>query len=161
MRVFAPLRQLALLLSCFQEPYLRCSIPHRTAFAVAMAVLGCSGSAVEKVKLVGVVRPTSGRLATGGSIAFVPLAAAAGKPLRPGWAVFSRDGRFQAGSHRAGDGLVPGRYAVRIECSELQTPGSDIISGPTYSHPAFEFDVPKFGGRIYVEWIVDPTVPDR
>jgi len=58
--------------------------------------------------------PASGR------ILFVPRAVEGGaspsRPLRPGLATFAADGAFRATSWTPGDGLVPGTYAVVVEC---------------------------------------------
>jgi hypothetical protein len=59
-----------------------------------------------------------------GNISFVPIEAAAGYPLRPGWAVFDTNGEFSAGCFEDGDGLIPGKYVVNIDCW-------DAVAGPS------------------------------
>ena len=53
-----------------------------------------------------------------GRLFFLPTEPSPGLPRRPGLAKFGVDGRFRAGSFAESDGLVPGTYAVRIECWE-------------------------------------------
>jgi hypothetical protein len=88
------------------------------AAALTFASLGgCSDKrAVKTVPVQGVVRLESGPWPATGNISFVPVEAAPGYPLRPGWAEFNQQGEFSAGCFEDGDGLVPGKYAVNIDC---------------------------------------------
>ncbi len=56
---------------------------------------------------------------------------------RPGRAVFDEQGIYRAGSFESGDGLVPGRYAVAVECWEVPP----TMEGP----PAKSFIAERFG----------------
>jgi hypothetical protein len=135
------------------------SWPGAVTWAVALA--GCGAEhAVKTVPVEGVVRLESGPWPAGGNISFVPLGAAAGYPLRPGWAVFDKEGKFSAGCFEDGDGLVPGAYAVNIDCWDVsqqrggkQTTGSCI---PTKYQRGFqELAVPADASEpLTVEWVI-------
>jgi hypothetical protein len=47
---------------------------------------------------------------------FAPVEAAPGFPIRPGRAPFNKAGYFKAGTWEPGDGLMPGKYKVSVEC---------------------------------------------
>lgn len=53
-----------------------------------------------------------------GSIIYnpVPGSGLEGLPMRPGRASFREDGKFVATSFQEGDGLLPGRYRVKVTC---------------------------------------------
>lgn len=134
----------------------------RIAAAVlsACALAGCGGGTVEKVPVRGVVRLEAGPWPAGGNLSFVPLEAAAGRPLRPGWAVFDQEGAFAAGCFEDGDGLVPGRYAVNIDCWDVPAAGGGR-GGPRscvpdkYRRGFVELEVPaEATGPIEVEWTI-------
>lgn len=80
------------------------------------------------------------------AVIFAPVSTDGG--TRPGAANCAADGSFRAGSYRAGDGLLPGRYRAVVRClREL-----DDETAPPQSHvPADfvppEFDVPAEGKR--------------
>ena len=50
---------------------------------------------------------------------FAPSEPAEGFPRRPGTADFNEDGEFEASSFKTGDGLLPGKYVVNVECWEV------------------------------------------
>lgn len=94
--------------------------------AVLCASLGgCSDKrAVKTVPVEGIVRLESGAWPAAGNISFVPTEAASGYPLRPGWAEFNQQGEFAAGCFEDGDGLVPGKYVVNIDCWDTVNQGA-------------------------------------
>jgi hypothetical protein len=52
-----------------------------------------------------------------GTITFAPVEAAAGMPRRPGTGKFKpTDSSYEITSFQPGDGLVPGRYEVNVNC---------------------------------------------
>ena len=140
----------------------RLRVPLAWPGAIVGALLAGCGSerAVKTVPVEGVVRLESGPWPAGGNISFVSLEAAPGYPLRPGWAVFDREGKFSAGCFEDGDGLVPGTYAVNIDCWDVsqqrggkQTTGSCI---PTKYQRGFqELAVPADASEpLTVEWVI-------
>jgi hypothetical protein len=82
---------------------------------VLLTVAGC-GSRHPLVPVHGTVTRGGAGWPAEGAVFFVPVGDGAGG-RRAGFAVFSKDGSFRATSFREGDGLLPGRYSVRIECS--------------------------------------------
>lgn len=100
-------------------------------------LLGCSRGrpGIEIGKVEGRVTFEGGPMPAGGRLLFLPRAAAAdagsARPSRPASATFATDGRFQATSWEPGDGLVPGTYAVVVEC--WQTPPT-MGGPPAVSH---------------------------
>ena len=70
--------------------------------------------------------PVQGKITFGGKawpkegmLYFLPVEAPAGVSKRPGAALFDREGNFRAGSFGKGDGLLPGRYKITVECWEV------------------------------------------
>lgn len=100
-------------------------------------LLGCSRGrpGIEIVKAEGRVTVGGGPMPAAGRLLFLPQAVAGGgseaRPSRPASATFAADGRFQATSWEPGDGLVPGAYAVVVEC--WQTPPT-MDGPPAVSH---------------------------
>ena len=66
-----------------------------------------------------------------GLIYFTVVEPAEGFPRHPGIAEFDRSGRFAARTWDPGDGLLPGKYKVHIEC--WQTP-PQMEGPPPVSH---------------------------
>lgn len=97
--------------------------------AVAIACLlsaGCNDSGNPLTKVAGKVLFNGGPPPKPGRIAF-QLVAGTGKEglsYRPGSATFGADGQFVATTFQSGDGLLPGKYEVRIICID-GLPGLD------------------------------------
>jgi hypothetical protein len=98
--------------------------------ACPLLALGCGRSGVETVAVEGTLTFGGQACPAGGTIYFVPISTPAGLPRRPGSAAFDKDGRFRATSFRPGDGLVPGKYCVRIEC--WRQPPTELTKGVSY-----------------------------
>ncbi|QDU25770.1 hypothetical protein ETAA8_08410 [Anatilimnocola aggregata] len=82
--------------------------------------------------------PVNGKITFGGgpwpkagTLFFTPLAPAAGMPNQTGTAEFGLDGKFVVTSYEAGDGLVPGKYSVNIECWDTPVT-EDSSAGKSY-----------------------------
>jgi hypothetical protein len=111
---------------------------------VAMILLtlvasGCSGGrrGVELVRVSGRLTCDGGPTPAAGQVLFVPRhAAAPGRPLRPGSATFAADGVFHVTSWTPGDGLVPGTYAVVIDCWQVP-PTMDGPAAKSFFAPAY------------------------
>lgn len=106
----------------------------------ALPLLGCGDSGLPMVKVKGQVTFDGGPCPAVGSISFQPLEVAEGLPLRPGNATFDTDGYYSASSFGEGDGLVPGRYRIKVRCDSgtpnpaSRTPWEDI----TYIAPGYK-----------------------
>lgn len=110
---------------------------------VALGICGCGGSNLTTtVPVSGRVTFDGGPCPAGGNIRFMPLEVAEGLPNRPGRADFDASGEFVARSFRDGDGLVPGRYRVIVECWKVApVDGKAGVSYITSSYAAPELVV--------------------
>jgi hypothetical protein len=96
-----------------------------------------------------------------GNVGFTPIEVAAGLPRRPGSGRFAADGSFVVTSFNEGDGLLPGRYEVRVLCySGLPDPRSpdpwgDVSYVPEDYRPP-ELVVAVDSDPIKVEYDVPP-----
>jgi hypothetical protein len=96
------------------------------AVLLAGATVGCgSGNGLPVVPVSGKITFAGGPCPGPGNVTFNPLEVEPGLPRRPGSATFFQDGAFVVTSFQKGDGLVPGRYEVKITCdSGLPDPRS-------------------------------------
>ena len=85
-----------------------------TALAVASA--GCGNSHPRTVTVRGRVTLDGGLWPTAGRLYFSPLEPAAGYTRHSGMAEFDTNGQFAAWTWSKGDGLMPGKYKVGVEC---------------------------------------------
>ena len=82
-----------------------------------------------------------------------PLEPAAGFPRHPGMAEFDTDGHFAASTWSRGDGLMPGRYKVGVECWKVP---------PTMGGPpelSYVADSHQAAARSPIELIVEQGKP--
>ncbi len=85
--------------------------------AVAFSTVGCGpGNPLQIVPVSGTITFDGQPCPAAGRVGFTPLESAPGLPRRPGAGPFDVDGKFQVTSFEEGDGLVPGRYSVRVRC---------------------------------------------
>jgi hypothetical protein len=128
---------------------------------LAGALVGCGGSELPLVPVSGRITFNGGPCPKGGSILFVPGAGAGkeGLPNRPGRATFDVDGKFVATSYQEGDGLLPGRYQVNVECVNgvpgPTTPWDSISYVPANYHPD-ELVVEEGQDAIVLKYDVPP-----
>jgi hypothetical protein len=56
--------------------------------------------------------------------------------MRPGYATFDMDGEFEATTWKDGDGLMPGKYGVAVECWKVKPAFqvSPVVPGK-FMHP--------------------------
>jgi hypothetical protein len=126
---------------------------------LAILAVGCSGGrrGVELVRVAGRLTCDGGPMPAAGQVLFVPRQAAAGaapgRPLRPASATFAANGVFRATSWTPGDGLVPGTYAVVVDCWQvpptMDGPAAKSFIAPAYSAAdttPLELVVPPGGG---------------
>lgn len=131
------------------------------AATIGTGAAGCSNKhGVKTVPVRGVVRLESGAWPASGNISFVPLEAAAGHPLRPGWALFNQEGAFSAGCFEDGDGLVPGKYSVNIDCWDVAPqpgnakPATNSCIPMKYQRGFQKLTVAASDSPHVVEWVI-------
>jgi hypothetical protein len=81
---------------------------------------GCGKTALQTVPVSGQITLNKGAWPKPGLLYFSPIESAPGFPVKPGSAKFDSDGRFTARTKADGDGLVPGKYYVNVECYLVQ-----------------------------------------
>lgn len=86
--------------------------------ATLVAAIGCKDGP-QTVPVSGRVTLDGGPWPRRGMLFFAPVEPAEGFPRRPGVADFQEDGVFEATSFEPGDGLLPGKYLVNVECWEV------------------------------------------
>jgi hypothetical protein len=84
--------------------------------ALALFIGGCGSSHPTTVRVSGRITFEGRAWPVGGRLYFNSVEPAAGFPRHSGMAEFGTDGRFVATSWNKGDGLVPGKYKVGVEC---------------------------------------------
>jgi len=84
-----------------------------------LVVAGCGNAMPETVQVSGTITYGGGPWPKSGTLYFVPKSSDRTQPLRPATADFSKDGMFTTSSFARGDGLVPGKYSIRVECWEF------------------------------------------
>jgi hypothetical protein len=82
-----------------------------------VTVFGCSDPA-GRIPVSGKITYGGGPWPTEGVVYFRPLQPAEGYPQLTGIAHFGPQGSFRVQSTGSAEGLVPGRYAVQVECWE-------------------------------------------
>lgn len=122
---------------------------------IVVATLGCNGNSRPKtIPISGSVSYGGGEWPAAGQIHFLPLEPAEGYPRRPALANFDADGNFDSPtSWEPGDGVVPGKYRVYIECWKIKP----TIDGP----PPVSYIADEFMSGAMSEIEVDITVDSR
>jgi hypothetical protein len=136
----------------------------RTIVAMTVGMLaGCdSGNGMPLIPVEGVVTFNGGPPPKSGTVTFslVQGTGVEGLPIRPGRAEFSMDGRFSATTFQRGDGLLPGKYRVQIECMdgvpEFGVPFDSISFVPSSYQPP-ELVVEQGKGEVEVSYDVPPN----
>lgn len=135
------------------------SLKRLCCLALLVATFGCGDQGPGLIPVTGKITYAGGAWPKGGMINFNPVEPAAGFPRLNGTAEFGPDGSFVVKSTGDKQGLVPGKYAINIECwettpsMETGAPGKSYVPG-TFQAPAVEiavgdkskevtFDVPK------------------
>ena len=121
-----------------------------------LLLLGCSkGSGIPTVPVKGKITFAGGKPPAPVSITFAPVETENNLPKLAGIAVVAEDGTYYVKTEQAGNGLVPGRYSVNIDCWKqvptMQGPGVSHV--PVGFHPAQELVV-KTGGAA-IEYLID------
>ena len=97
---------------CIEQGWLSVLI----AASFSLVAAGCGNNLPQTVPVRGQITFAGGPCPKQGVINFSPIEPAPGMPRRPGSGHFGTDGKFVATSFSRGEGLVPGRYSVRIDC---------------------------------------------
>ncbi|MDY0169213.1 MAG: hypothetical protein RBS80_21905 [Thermoguttaceae bacterium] len=110
-------------------------------FAVMfLTIAGCGPRRPETVAVQGRVLFDGQPPPKEGMVYFAPLEPAEGFPRRPGRAEFDAQGKFRATTFDGGDGLIPGRYRVGIDCWEIlpqaDGPPAKSLVPAAYREPA-------------------------
>jgi hypothetical protein len=97
----------------------------RLQYAVIACVLlvctvGCGKAGPEVVPVEGMVTFGGGPWPKPGVVNFVVDTPSPGSPNRPTMGLFDTDGRLTVTTYTKGDGLVPGKYNICIECWEIR-----------------------------------------
>ena len=118
--------------------------------AACLLVAGCGGPTLETVPVTGRITYGGGDWPKPGTIDFTPVKAAEGRKLHPGYGKFDTGGSF---SVKTADkkGLVPGTYAIRVECYEVE-PSMDK-PGQEKSYVPDKYRNPKTSG---LELVIEP-----
>ncbi|MCH2114740.1 MAG: hypothetical protein MK171_07520 [Pirellulales bacterium] len=99
---------------------------------------GCDDGRPDRIQVSGRVTFGGGTCPADGRLIFAAKEAAPGFPMRPGYATFDTDGNYRATTWTEGDGLMPGKYLVAVECWKVKpafkVAGESYISGQ-YMHP--------------------------
>jgi len=90
-----------------------------TCLAALVVFSGCGSDRPQTIPIRGRVTFEGGPPPAPGVLYFTSDDPAEGFPRRPASADFDVEGRFEVKSWDAGDGLVPGRYKVTVECWEV------------------------------------------
>jgi hypothetical protein len=85
--------------------------------AVTLFLSACNGNGVQTIPVRGRVTHGGGAWPVEGTLYFIPIQTA-GTTMRPGMAKFTKEGEFAARTFTDGDGLIPGKYAIKVECWE-------------------------------------------
>ncbi len=83
-----------------------------------LSLVGCSDGRPTRIPVSGTITFDGGPPPKDGTIYFNPVEPAEGFPRRGAYAKFDGNGNYSASSFNEGDGLVPGSYKVKIECSQ-------------------------------------------
>jgi hypothetical protein len=98
--------------------------------ALLPSLHGCGPTSPKCVPVTGTVTLDGEKVPGPGRIYFTVDPAGNAAVARPGTAEFDADGKYQAKSFVPGDGLMPGKYLLRVDC--WQTPpnmdGKPVVS---------------------------------
>ncbi|MBY0459702.1 MAG: hypothetical protein K2V38_20475 [Gemmataceae bacterium] len=84
--------------------------------AVLLLALGCGSGEPRCVPVSGKVTFDGGKVPGPGFIYFTTDGTGAAGTSRPGTAEFDADGNYRAKTFVDGDGLLPGKYVLRVDC---------------------------------------------
>lgn len=135
-----------------------------TCGLVLLFTLGCGRSGPETVPVDGTVTFGGAAWPKPGVLVFAVESPAPGMPQRPAMGLFDTDGRLTVTTYTKGDGLIPGKYRMAVECWEVrpdamsptgaksyvpkrygspETSGFTVVVEPGQKRVTLNLDVPK------------------
>jgi len=121
----------------------RCQPVARFSWIVLALLPLCSGCGPGRpvpTPVTGKVTLNEGKWPAAGTLFFMPVEGVEGYPRIPGTAEFDVEGNFSARTFEPKDGLMPGRYTVRVDCWEvvptMANPAGKSYLPAQYSDPA-------------------------
>ena len=108
-----------------------------------LVAAGCGSGLPQTVKVSGRVTFDGQPPPAAGSILFLPVEPAEGFPLRPGSGAFGTDGKYAAQTFEPGDGLMPGKYLISIECWDFPP---EMQGNPGKSYVPRKYQSPQQSG---------------
>lgn len=113
------------------------------AASLVVTLAGCGNNLPQTVRVTGRVTFDGQPPPAAGIVYFLPVEAAPGFSSRPATGDFGPDGAFRATSFEPGDGLMPGRYQMHVECWE--TP-PNMDGRPVKSHVPQKYQTAEASG---------------
>ena len=104
---------------------------------LVLLAAGCDSGDPRLVPVFGQITLGGGAWPAEGTLTFSPVAPAEGCPAIPGTAEFTTDGSFQVQTFKPGDGLMPGRYKLGVECWEQPPTYTDLVGKNSHVPPAY------------------------
>jgi hypothetical protein len=92
----------------------------------SVGLVGCGSNMPETIDIEGRVTIDGAAPPAGGIVYFLPVEAAPGFPTRPGTGDFGPDGVLSVTTFEQGDGLMPGKYQITVECWDAEP----VMGGP-------------------------------
>src|SRR5262245_15120824 len=114
-----------------------------SVFLIAILLTSCGSNLPRTIPVSGKVTFDGQPPPAAGSVLFLPIEAAEGFPLRPASGAFGTDGRFMAKTFEPGDGLMPGKYSISVECWDVPP---NMTGNPGKSHVPKKYQSPATSG---------------
>lgn len=113
-----------------------------------LILTGCGRSGPELVPVDGTITFGGGPWPKAGVLIFAVDSPAIGMPSRPAMGLFDTDGRLAVTTFTKGDGLIPGKYKMGVECWEVRP---DMMSPtPPKSYVPQRYGSPQTSGLTVV-----------
>lgn len=83
---------------------------------LTIAVAGCGGNDISTKRVKGTITFKGGQPPKEGGVLFTPIERTAELPMREARGNMNADGTFTLTTFKEGDGVLPGKYRVKITC---------------------------------------------
>jgi len=124
--------------------------------ATILLAAGCGESGPTMIPVYGEITFDGEACPAAGVVIFSPIETPEGVPKRPAIGKFGKDGKFETRSYKPGDGLLPGRYRVRIECLSGSPParlgGIEEVSYIAAGYQSEDLTVSADSGAVEVNY---------